>query len=500
MENFAGSGAVRFPVSPQKNILRSSSSASIGLSDEAIQPVIVSYGLALDRRLSYYRTLSGSGPGASLLEPPPAVLQAATAALLIWVKPGSQASSASIIFTLWTTMMGSTLLVLPYCFHLVGWLLGAVIALACAGVSQRTSMIIIKHGMELKSQSAEFADLAEVYLGRAGWNTALTTSVFVLLGAATAMHQYLSSSLLQLIEDGTKEGGLGMKEGLEAIFGVGSASSTGVTLVVLVAILPLASLPTMRLLARFNMLGVVCIVIILIFAVVSAAVAGVSPKALELDELAKPASIGIVLGIFSLSFFIQNCALTIMRAAAVPKDNQRNLTVAFVLVYLTYTGFGVLGNICPPLGNGLALGLPGKGGGKDSFLGLTQPESIAPMLVLARFAVVMQCVTVLPVLVYIIRAQLFTAFYFKNPYPGLLPVVCINVVTLACTSAVCISGVHISDVLRFTGAFAAFVCVYAVPACVQWQQETPSRLRRGVIAAVLFGIGTGGVVMQFFAT
>jgi len=41
---------------------------------------------------------------------------------------------------------------------------------------------------------------------------------------------------------------------------------------------------------------------------------------------------------------------------------------------------------------------------------------------------------------------------------------------LGATSAVTVSGLHIADVLRFTGAFAALVCVYCIPACVQWKE------------------------------
>jgi sodium-coupled neutral amino acid transporter 9 len=101
--------------------------------------------------------------------------------------------------------------------------------------------------------------------------------------------------------------------------------------------------------------------------------------------------------------------------------------------------------------------------------------------------------------VYIVRAQLFTAFYFKKSYPGLLPVVAINILVLSVTSAITISGMHISDVLRFTGAFCALVCVYGIPAVVQWRQKRPARWKRRAVLVGLLAIGFGNLILQFVA-
>jgi len=62
-------------------------------------------------------------------------------------EPGDQskASSAGIIFTLWNTMMGSTLLVMPYTFQQAGWLLALVLSVVCAVVSQGTCSLILQY-------------------------------------------------------------------------------------------------------------------------------------------------------------------------------------------------------------------------------------------------------------------------------------------------------------------------------------------------------------------
>ena len=64
---------------------------------------------------------AASGPSPQASEAPP---------------PATKGSgSAALVFVLWNTMMGSTLLVMPSCFRESGWLLGLVLAVLCAGVS-----------------------------------------------------------------------------------------------------------------------------------------------------------------------------------------------------------------------------------------------------------------------------------------------------------------------------------------------------------------------------
>ena len=114
-------------------------------------------------------------------------------------------------------------------------------------------------------------------------------------------------------------------------------------------------------------------------------------------------SAGAVFGIFSLAFFVHNCVLTIMRAAAYPRKNQRNLKLAYVLVWFCYASMGLFANLCPPLVHAAALADPKQG--KNSFLSVKQSASMAPLLLVSRMAVLIQSITVYPILLFIIRAQ-----------------------------------------------------------------------------------------------
>jgi len=425
---------------------------------------------------------AASGPSPQASEAPP---------------PATKGSgSAALVFVLWNTMMGSTLLVMPSCFRESGWLLGLVLAVLCAGVSQYTCGVVLLHGMRLPDPQAEVADLAHAYLGRYGWGATLFASVGVCFGAACAMHGYLATSLNDLLVDSREQGGLGLASAWTSL----SPNPKGVAAaLVLALLLPLCSLRSMALLARLNGVGIACLFLILAFIGASAVANGLAPEALAPASLAQPSL--KVLGTLALSFFIHSIAITIFRAAATPAHNARNLGAAYALVLLTYVSVGVSANLCPPLGDPASLE---SAAARNSFLSVRQPPSLATPLLVARFAVVLQCVTVYPVLVYAIRTQTFCALVYRDPYPGALPVLGLNAIVLCATAAVSIFGLHIADVLRFTGAFAALVMVYAVPAGVQWAElaaaARSSRRARAARLALTGGLlccGCLTVAVQF---
>jgi len=262
----------------------------------------------------------------------------------------------------------------------------------------------------------------------------------------------------------------------------------------LVCLLPLSNLPSMGLLARLTTLGVLCVLFIVVVAITSAAIAGPAAASFEPPSLAHdPLDALKLLGTFSLSFFIHNCVITIFRAAANPQRNERNLSVSYLLVFFTYAAVGVVSNVCPPLRDTAALLSPAS---KNSFLAIPQPPAMAPMLLIARLAIVLQCLTVYPVLLFVVRAQFFTAFFYHKPYPGPLPVLVLNLLLVGATAGVTIAEVPISDVLRFTGAFASLVCVFTVPALVQWRRGGGPVWARAAILVGLLAMGLLAVVVQ----
>ena len=145
----------------------------------------------------------------------------------------------------------------------------------------------------------------------------------------------------------------------------------------------------------------------------------------------------------------------------------------------------MIGAICPPCGVDIYM----QPAASTSFLGVPQPNpAITPLLVMARVAVVLQCITVYPVLLFVIRAQFFTALV-RKPYPGWLQVLVFNVVAIGITSAVVISGARTADVLPVTGGFSSLICVYTIPALVKWRHSASSGLWRYLELGGLLSLG-----------
>ena len=207
----------------------------------------------------------------------------------------------------------------------------------------------------------------------------------------------------------------------------------------------------------------------------------------------RPVGGTIILGIFALSFFIHNSVLTIMRASARPQKQPRDLSVAYTLTWLCYAGMGISANLCPPSDDPASLDT-------KVFLSVEQPPAMAGWQLAVRFAVLLQCLTVYPILLYIIRAQAFTAFYFHRAHPNFPAVLLLNALLAATTLVVVVFNIGIDDVLRFAGAFASLVCVYAVPAFTHLRA---SRLRgrlgpgRMTVCALLLLLGVRTAAVQF---
>jgi len=410
-------------------------------------------------------------------------------------------------------MMGSTLLVMPHVFHSSGWLLTlAISALVCA-LSTHTADLILHHATGLMADdSAELGDLAQLNLGRTSKWITFYTGVVVLLGAACAMHGYTREVFSHLIAYPPVRGGLcfaavhtdpDAQSPCEAALGSETIANVIYSCASLPITVPLANLPTIRLLARIGAVGVLCFLIILLFAFTSAGVSaaqhGIQATTNSTDYW-RPEDASIAFGIFSLSFFIHNAIMTIMRGAASPQHNRRDVSVAFLLVWLCYVAMGVCSNLFPPSGDLDALGSELAANG---LISLPQPAVMAPVLVIARVAVLIQSVSVYPVLLFIVRSQVFSALVYKKPYPGWLPVLLFSLFEAAITTSVTIAQVPISVILKYVGSLGGLVCVYAVPALV----HAAVHCRNGTFSPRVFlqvslicGYGIYSLVVQLIPT
>lgn len=118
----------------------------------------------------------------------------------------------------------------------------------------------------------------------------------------------------------------------------------------------------------------------------------------------------------------------------------------------------------------------------------------------ARVSLLCQLTTVYPLLLLIIRTQVF-GLVLNSPWPGLWHVATLNAAVMALTYTFAALNLQVSVVLRFTGAVCGLVLIFAIPVAI----DTVTRRKAGTMShfryamhTIIMAIGVGTLLMQFF--
>jgi amino acid permease len=103
------------------------------------------------------------------------------------------ATIASIV----NTMMGTTILALPFGMSQAGVGAGLAVTALVGGVSCATCLIVVERGLE--AGEASFAGSVEAHLGRRAQQVAWAFSVAIILGAAIVYHILMGETLFSLV-------------------------------------------------------------------------------------------------------------------------------------------------------------------------------------------------------------------------------------------------------------------------------------------------------------
>lgn len=190
-------------------------------------------------------------------------------------------------------------------------------------------------------------------------------------------------------------------------------------------------------------------------------------------------------------YFIHNGALSIMRNAR-KETNARDLWLAFLLVCATYAVVAVCF---------YASYVSEKSEIEQNFLqNFASTDSNYIFALIAECFLLMQMITVFPLLLYIVRFQAFSTFCDGNPYPSMLHVLCLNSGAVVCAVLVAIFYPNIGSILRYTGALCGAIYVFTLPVLVR-RKALKLKGKYTTMAAIptwffiIFGIVN--VVMQF---
>ncbi|VDO23185.1 unnamed protein product [Haemonchus placei] len=193
-------------------------------------------------------------------------------------------------------------------------------------------------------------------------------------------------------------------------------------------------------------------------------------------------------GTLTLSYFIHNAVLTILRNQKNPENNARDLSIGYLLAALCYVFIGFTFYAGFPVQRTCI---------SDNFLNNFGAGDILSST--ARLFLLFQMITVLPLLMFLIRSQLFYAFTGKT-WPGLGPVVLLNCCIISIAVAVAILYPRVGSILRYVGSLSGLVYVFALPCLVYMRKlHVEGRLtpRKRFIHSAVIAIGTLNFIAQF---
>jgi len=387
--------------------------------------------------------------------------------LIIPKEKEEKQNSLVTIFSIWNTMMGTSLLSIPWAIDQAGFALGLILMVLMAGLCLYSCYLILKSAEDSTKcgEILEFSDVCKKHLGKPGEVIAVLFSLAAIAGTAIVYWVLMSNFLYY--------SGTYIHESVEHAYSVPSSKNHSSTVEVLcpisghrkgntsaddlfmadksnffkvwhqqrsvpfflVAVLfPLCCVKSPTFFTKFNSLGTLSVVYVFIFSITKASIWGIN-----MDFSHTPmfkAKFPALTGILTLAYFIHNCILSIMRNQEKPKNNARDLSIAYFLVALTYIVVGFLFFISFPRDKSCI---------QQVLLDNLPAQDL--MTFIARLFLLFQLTTVFPLIVYITRVQ-FLLYFFKKVYPSFLHVFVLNLVIVACCVLCAVLYPHVGNIIR----------------------------------------------------
>uniref|UniRef100_A0A915AED7 Amino acid transporter transmembrane domain-containing protein n=1 Tax=Parascaris univalens TaxID=6257 RepID=A0A915AED7_PARUN len=432
---------------------------------------------------------------------------------------GKQGSIVTI-FSVWNTMMGSSLLAMPWAVQQAGLALGIFLILAVA--------------LGVDSLAADLPDVCRYFWGSVGDVLSVFFSVVVLLGGivvywvlmsnflyytGNVIHEAMqpNSTTIPILENRTFTCDVycpsvpKYHEELDDVVNYFGNLSSGlinrdfftfdnlwklqgsVPIYLAIVTLPLLSFKSATFFTKFNMFGTISVVYLMSFVASKAHDCGInvsftdanSEHFAELFRWRFPA----LTGTLTLSYFLHNVVLTILRNQKHPENNARDLSIGYSLAAFTYVFTGsVFFLLFPTIRTCIS----------DNFL--NNFGSGDAMSATARLFLLFQMMTVLPLLAYLLRAQFFYAT-LGTIYPGMGYVLLLNIAVLSLAVSIAIFYPHVGSIIRFVGSFSGLVYIFALPCTIHLKRlhmrGTLTRFHIAIHCIIIF-LGAANFFTQFF--
>ncbi|XP_034457609.1 sodium-coupled neutral amino acid transporter 9 [Hippoglossus hippoglossus] len=499
----------------------------------------------LNSRVHYYSRLTASSD--RLLSPPNHVIPRAeeiyvysplgTAFKVTSSDYSSKNPSIITIFAIWNTMMGTSILSIPWGIKQAGFTLGILILIFLGLLMLYCCYIVLKSPKSIPyidTADWEFPDVCHYYFGKFGQWSSLVFSMVSLIGAMVVYWVLMSNFLYntgQFIYNSahnvnttdsefgtngservvcpfpnTDPGGNDTVSSLylsvsgndtSDVFGHWWSKTNTVPLYLIVLLLPLLCFRSASFFARFTFLGTISVVYLIVLVTIKTSRLGfhLNFHWFDTSEFYVPEFRLLfpqLSGVLTLAFFIHNCVITLMKSNKHQENNVRDLSVAYLLVGLTYLYVGVL----------IFASFPSPPLSKDCIEAnfLDNYPSSDVMVFVARSFLLFQMITVYPLLGYLVRVQMMGQI-FGNHYPSFFHVLSLNILIVGAGVLMAKFYPNIGSIIRFSGATCGLALVFVFPALVHMislKRQGALRWPSALFHSFLILLGLANLVAQFF--
>ncbi|XP_003470307.1 neutral amino acid transporter 9 isoform X1 [Cavia porcellus] len=498
---------------------------------------------ALDKRIHYYSRLST--PADKALIAPDHVVPApeecyvysplgSAYKLQSYTEGHGKNTSLVTIFMIWNTMMGTSILSIPWGIKQAGFttgmcvivLMGLLTLYCCYRVVKSRSMI-----PSLDTSTWEYPDVCRYYFGSFGQWSSLLCSLVSLIGAMIVYWVLMSNFLFNTgkfifnfihhINDSDtvlrtnnsspvicpSAGSGDYPDNDSMIF---YANDTGVQqfekwwnrsktvpFYLIGLLLPLLNFKSPSFFSKFNILGTVSVLYLIFLVTLKTIRLGfhlefhwfvsteffVPEIRLQFPQLT---------GVLTLAFFIHNCIITLLKNNKNQENNVRDLCIAYMLVTLTYLYIGILvfaSFPSPPLSKDCI---------EQNFLDNFPSNDILSFI--ARIFLLFQMMTVYPLLGYLARVQLL-GHVFGDIYPSIFHVLVLNIIIVGAGVIMACFYPNIGGIIRYSGAACGLAFVFIYPSLIyiiSLRREERLTWPRLIFHICIIILGLANLIFQFF--
>lgn len=375
--------------------------------------------------------------------------------------------SYRVIFSIWNTMLGSSILSNPYNVYsagiiptiLFGILYGLICFLSCSVVvklsGNEEDFSVVVYNYLFYSQGLKAAKIGKYLqiIFNLLMNIGATFIYFLLINQNLYPCLCLLLRLFNVdLDDSDKTPHFD------------KFSPFYCALIISALVFPLTIKKEIHFLQKMNSLGVIVVLLILGF-IIYVGIDSLARDTFHFEYKENKVGIkdrnlylfgenpGLITGMYSLGLFSHSFILPYMKNNKNPKNNTRDLFIGYLLVTLTFIIIGLMGYI-------------GFSGSKYStkfeqnfFLFFPSDDYFAFVL---RILSVFQLLTIFPILFFIVRTQLFSTF-FKSYNNKTTPIIIFSVVLFFfCFLILIFLYDSLADLIGYIGAGTALILVYTL--------------------------------------